>query len=104
MKKSMLLSIILAVPIGTGIAAGLAYYGPGSREDHCGNMEASAAPAASPSLISCPVKGDTIASQEKAAGKSVYKGKTYYFCCPSCKPKFDKDPDRYIPKLPGHTS
>lgn len=31
----------------------------------------------------------------KAAGKSAYNGKTYYFCSKSCKEKFDKDPKTY---------
>ena len=30
-----------------------------------------------------------------AAGKSEYKGKTYYFCAQSCKAKFDADPARF---------
>lgn len=32
---------------------------------------------------------------EKAAGKSERQGKTYYFCSPVCKKKFDADPERY---------
>ncbi|MGQ9697048.1 MAG: YHS domain-containing protein [Armatimonadota bacterium] len=43
----------------------------------------------------CPVSGKTVADT-KQAPKSVYKGKTYYFCCPECKPKFDKTPARYV--------
>jgi RND family efflux transporter MFP subunit len=31
----------------------------------------------------------------KAAGKSEYLGKTYYFCSKSCKEMFDKDPKKY---------
>jgi len=31
-----------------------------------------------------------------AAGKSEYKGQTYYFCSPGCKKSFDKDPEKYI--------
>jgi RND family efflux transporter MFP subunit len=31
-----------------------------------------------------------------AAGKSMYKGKTYYFCSKDCKSKFDQDPARYV--------
>ena len=31
----------------------------------------------------------------KAAGKSEYNGKTYYFCSGSCKTKFDGNPGRY---------
>lgn len=90
----MMLGIAGAVPIGIGIAAALAYYGPGSHEDHCGDMEPSPAPAVSG--IVCPVKGKTIASAGMAGGTSVYKGKIYTFCCPGCKPKFDKDPGRYL--------
>ena len=40
----------------------------------------------------CPVTGTKIASVKTAVGHSTYKGKTYYFCCPDCKPKFDKNP------------
>ncbi len=33
---------------------------------------------------------------EKAATfKSEYNGKTYYFCAPGCKKKFDSDPGKY---------
>jgi YHS domain-containing protein len=31
----------------------------------------------------------------QAAGKSEYNGKTYYFCAPVCKKKFDANPDQY---------
>jgi YHS domain-containing protein len=31
----------------------------------------------------------------KAAGKSEYNGKTYYFCSNGCKAKFDADPGKY---------
>lgn len=27
---------------------------------------------------------------------SEYKGKTYYFCAPGCKAKFDADPEHYV--------
>jgi YHS domain-containing protein len=39
----------------------------------------------------CPVTGDKIASAKAAVGHETYKGKTYYFCCSECKPRFDKD-------------
>jgi YHS domain-containing protein len=29
-----------------------------------------------------------------------YKGKKVYFCCTSCKATFEKDPEKYIAKLP----
>ncbi len=52
-------------------------------------------PATKPVALVCPVTGETIASVKDAAGSSVYKGKTYYFCCSSCKPTFDKAPQKY---------
>jgi YHS domain-containing protein len=33
--------------------------------------------------------------EAKAAGKSEYKGKIYYFCAQSCKTKFDGNPEQY---------
>jgi YHS domain-containing protein len=44
----------------------------------------------------CPVMGNPIDKQYK----TEYKGKTVYFCCPECKPVFDKDPEKYVAKLP----
>ncbi len=35
-------------------------------------------------------------NEKEAAGSSVYKGKTYYFCSKICKQKFDENPERYI--------
>lgn len=29
-----------------------------------------------------------------------YKGKKVYFCCPECKPEFEKNPEKYLSKLP----
>jgi YHS domain-containing protein len=36
-----------------------------------------------------------VIDEKKAAGKSEYNGKTYYFCAMSCKKKFDSDPAKY---------
>jgi YHS domain-containing protein len=30
----------------------------------------------------------------------VYKGKKIYFCCPGCKPEFEKNPEKYPAQLP----
>ena len=32
---------------------------------------------------------------DKAAGKSEYEGKTYYFCSAGCKKRFDANPSQY---------
>lgn len=34
--------------------------------------------------------------EKKTAAKSEYKGKTYYFCSPGCKAKFDANPSAYV--------
>jgi YHS domain-containing protein len=39
---------------------------------------------------------DMDVTEETAAGKSEYQGKTYYFCSPGCKRSFDKDPEKYL--------
>jgi len=44
----------------------------------------------------CPV-------MEGAINKDIfteYKGKKVYFCCAGCKEKFEKEPEKYISKLP----
>ena len=42
----------------------------------------------------CPVMKNvfTVGTQHKY---SKYKGRYYVFCCPACKPKFDKNPKKY---------
>jgi len=58
------------------------------------------APPKSKKVVSavCPVMGTRIPDVSKAAGKSVYGGNTYYFCCAECKPVFDKNPEKYAKK------
>ena len=50
----------------------------------------------------CPVSGETLG--EGDMGEPVahaYKGRNVMFCCKMCVGKFDKDPDKYLAKLPG---
>src|SRR5947209_19529575 len=42
-----------------------------------------------------PVCGMTV-DPATARAKSTYEGHSYYFCCPSCKQKFEADPRRYL--------
>ncbi len=48
-------------------------------------------PGAARAALICPVTGDKIASAAKSYAHETYKGRTYYFCCPDCKPRFDKN-------------
>jgi YHS domain-containing protein len=52
---------------------------------------------ASVAEVRCPVMGGVVQDPSTAA-RSEYKGKTYYFCCPGCKPLFDADPEKYVGK------
>jgi len=42
-----------------------------------------------------PVCGMTV-DEKTAAGKSDYKGQTYYFCSTSCKTQFDANPSKFV--------
>ena len=44
----------------------------------------------------CPIMGEKINKEIF----TEYKGKKVYFCCQACKPEFEKDPVKYISKLP----
>jgi YHS domain-containing protein len=61
-----------------------------------GEKAAATVAAAATEQLLCPVMGNPIDKQYK----TEYKGKTVYFCCPACKPEFDKDPEKYVAKLP----
>ena len=47
--------------------------------------------------VVCPVGGKEMKKSE-AKGTHEYKGKTYYFCCPTCKEKFIENPEKYTQK------
>ena len=53
---------------------------------------------ASGTKATCPVMGNDFEVTSKTE-YSEYKGKTYVFCCPGCKPAFEADPEKYIKKL-----
>ncbi len=54
-----------------------------------------------------PEKGFTLQTACPVSGKAIktdvsveYKGKKVYFCCPNCPAAFNKDPEKFIDKLP----
>ncbi|MBC7370963.1 MAG: heavy metal translocating P-type ATPase [Bdellovibrionaceae bacterium] len=50
-----------------------------------------------------PVCGMTIDPLTAKGGSSVYKGKSFYFCSPKCKTKFDEGPLKYLTPTPAIT-
>ena len=51
--------------------------------------------AAAPSVVYCAVTDEEIGTPDKAAASLTHAGKTYYICCPGCKPKFEANPAKY---------
>ena len=61
------------------------------------------APAETKEVVSQAIEQKICPVMEAPINKELYteyKGKKVYFCCPGCKEKFAKEPDKYIPKLP----
>ena len=54
-------------------------------------------------MIKDPVCGMEV-DPKTASNKSIYEGKTYYFCSPGCKKAFEKDPKKYIGKTEDKNS
>ena len=44
-----------------------------------------------------PVCGMSVKTDE-AAGRSTYQGKNFFFCSPSCKERFDRNPQTFAVK------
>jgi YHS domain-containing protein len=72
------------------------FYGCESTESS--KIDAATAQAAyqSPEQTECPVTGGPINKDIY----TVYQGKKVYFCCEGCKKAFEKNPEKYLGKLP----
>ena len=51
-------------------------------------------------LDTCIVSGEKLGEMGKPV-TFVYQGQEIKLCCKMCKPKFDKDPAKYLKKLDG---
>jgi YHS domain-containing protein len=60
------------------------------------NSVSQAQSAASGEQTICPVMGGAIDKKVFVE----YKGKKVYFCCTDCKAIFEKNPEKYLSKLP----
>ncbi|OFV81634.1 MAG: hypothetical protein A2Y78_12415 [Acidobacteria bacterium RBG_13_68_16] len=50
----------------------------------------------------CPVSDESLEGGDMGPPVAVsYKGRTIMFCCNMCPPKFEKEPAKYLAKLPG---
>lgn len=62
-------------------------HGPNCQHDHSSHSNA---------MVKDPVCGMSIDSTTAKGGSSEYQNKTYYFCNPKCKTKFDLEPSKYL--------
>jgi len=69
----------------------------------CKKKSEPAAPAETKEVVSQAIEQKICPVMEGPINKEIYieyKGKKVYFCCAGCKEKFEKDPDKYLSKLP----
>lgn len=69
----------------------------------CKKKSEPAASAETKEIVSQVIEQKICPVMEAPINKELYteyKGRKVYFCCPGCKEMFEKEPDKYIPKLP----
>ena len=69
------------------------------QQGKAGNENAASAEAVKPyPLETCIVSDEKLGEMGKPV-VFVYQGQEIKFCCKSCRPKFDKDPAKYLKKI-----
>lgn len=101
MRMLMMLTTALALVL-VPLAAMAAVHAPAIAADAPAATEEAApmvfdSPPPVGAKATCPVMKHSFTITEKTL-RSEYKGKHVAFCCPGCKPKFDADPEKYLPK------
>ncbi|MBI3944738.1 MAG: YHS domain-containing protein [Armatimonadetes bacterium] len=86
-RTLILLLLALGLAAAAAVAAGTHRHGGGEQKE------------GKPALV-CPVMKSPV-SADGSGGKSVFRGRTYYFCCPGCKQPFEKDPHAYVCPVTG---
>ena len=92
-KKKQFTIILLLVSL---LLAGLIVLNGCKKSKPAAPVETKEVASAKIEQTTCPIMGGTI-------NKNIfteYKGKKVYFCCAGCKEKFEKEPEKYIAKLP----
>lgn len=95
MKKTMILAALVAT-LGTAYAQNSPTKAPKAPQK--------APVKKAPVKTNCAVMPKDVievARSERDGLFSDYKGKRYYFCCPGCKPAFDKTPAKYVKNAKG---
>jgi YHS domain-containing protein len=48
----------------------------------------------------CPVSGETLGSMGKPV-KVTVQGRVVFLCCPGCKKEIERNPEKYLAKIPA---
>jgi len=91
MRTNVQMILFVAVVAGCWLL-----YGCESSESTKIDAATAAAAYQSPEQTECPITGGPINKDIF----TVYKDKKVYFCCEGCKRAFEKNPAKYIDKLP----
>jgi YHS domain-containing protein len=92
LRKIILLTVVVAIGLGLTACKKKEQPVPSSPA----KPKATASAVTEVEQTTCPVLGGKI-------DKNIfteYKGKKVYFCCANCKAAFEKDPEKYVAKLP----
>jgi len=85
-----------AILLASLLLVGLIVLGGCKKSEPAAPPETEEVASAAIEQTTCPVMGGAIDKNMF----TEYKGKKVYFCCPGCKPEFEKEPEKYLVKLP----
>jgi len=101
MKKTNLYLFLAVAALGVMAFSTKIPAGDAAASSCCSGMAGMTTPVADDAtatpdkLATCPVSGEKL-DEMGAPYVFTYKGQEVKLCCKSCKPKFDKDPEKYI--------
>ena len=87
-------SLLLAAVLAASPVAASAHPNPARKGEHADAPRSFDQQPAKGTWARCAVSGDVF-QVDADTQFATYKGRTYAFCCPDCKPDFLKDPARY---------
>jgi YHS domain-containing protein len=91
MKSKIIITTIMALPLAVASCSNDA-------ETNAGQSEAAPASTDDYALTTCVVSGEELGSMGDPI-EYDHNGTVVKFCCKSCIPKFEAEPEKYVAKL-----
>ena len=98
MKSRRWFPLFAIVPVLGLLAACGGTKSDGGDDEYGPKAVAAAAKEAGTANGLCPVMKNPV----QPGVFTTYKGQKIGFCCPPCKPKFEKEPEKYIAEMAAH--